>query len=412
MAPTRPADYPHLGFDPTPGDVEEVTSLAQTLRGVAEAMAEISSVLHGAGDGEWRGQAAVAFRDMLDDDLRPRVDGAYEAFTGAKQRVQSWSWSLGSFQSRAAQLEQDAAAAQQRIDTANGTLSGLGPAPSPGDEPPEDPAERRQQEREDRQRRDANRARTAATADLGEARRKARELHEDYERRATEIADLLRSAVDAAPDEPGMWDSMWESIGNFFSEIGEALADFQDWAAQMLQEIAPILDFIADLTGLLSTVLGLLAFIPGLQFLAPIALALAAVSLVATYLSAVGETGSFLEALTQPDVLISAASVAIGFGALKVGNAVTTAARVSGNTHQVMQLTRATLEVPYGFFSIARGTVTSMETAEAAWRTVGLHLTWSDWILQTATHQQTGEAIGNVFHPGAGGWTRKPTVVR
>ncbi|RLV55870.1 hypothetical protein D9V41_08145 [Aeromicrobium phragmitis] len=358
MAPTSAADYPNLGFDPTPGDVDEVNYLESTLRDVSGAMSEISSVLHGAADGDWRGQAAIAFRDMLDDDLRPKVDDAYESFSDAKRHVANWSIWLGIYQSRARSLESDAADAQQRIHTADSTLAGLPSAPPPGAEPPEDPAERSRLERQAEQRSTASSNRAAAVSDLEAAREAARTLQDEYLEKAEEIGRLFRDAIDAAPSEPGWLESAVDAIGDFFDEIGDFLADVMDQFVELLHEIAPLLDLIGDALGLVSSILGLLAFIPGLQFLALPALVLGGLSLLAHYGAAVGETGSFLEALTDPTVLMDAAGVALGVAGFGV-------ARQLGRLGQHT----GTLQ---NFFQIANGTVTEMDQGVMVWRLVQL----------------------------------------
>jgi hypothetical protein len=81
------------------------------MKQAATALNEIANVLHGAADGEWRGEAAVAFRDLLDDDLRPKIDRARDAFDDGHRHISSWSTDLSDYQRRARQLEADAAAA-------------------------------------------------------------------------------------------------------------------------------------------------------------------------------------------------------------------------------------------------------------------------------------------------------------
>ena len=136
MAPTTAADYPTLGFDPAPGDTDAVSGIVVSLRNVYDAMNEIANVLHGADDGEWRGDAARAFRDLLDDDVRPKIDKSVSAFDGAYHSISTWSTSLDGFQSRARSYERLAAAAQADADAAQTALNGLPTTPpDPGGRP-------------------------------------------------------------------------------------------------------------------------------------------------------------------------------------------------------------------------------------------------------------------------------------
>ncbi|MCW2770159.1 MAG: putative integral rane protein [Aeromicrobium sp.] len=95
-------------------------------------------MLHGAADGEWRGQAAIAFRDLLDDDVRPKIDKCVEAFDDAHSALSTWSTSLDGYQSRAANCEKWAAEAQADADAARAVLSDLPAKPAPGAPAPED----------------------------------------------------------------------------------------------------------------------------------------------------------------------------------------------------------------------------------------------------------------------------------
>lgn len=415
MAPTSPADYPNLGFDPTPGDVWEVNQTVRTLRSTAAALAEIRSVLHGADDGEWRGQAAIAFRDLLAHDLRPKIDAAELAFEEAFRALDAWSEDLATFQHRTRQIEERARRAQDDIDAASATLAAL-PAELPaGTPPPEDPAERSRLETEDRNRRTQTTALSEARIRLEGARDDAEALQEEYEARGRDIAGMLADAIEAAPAEPGLFDRAIDAISGMLTGLGHLLADLSDAVLDFLQQIAPLLEFIGELTGLLSTILGLLAFIPGLNWLAAPALALAGISFLAHYLADAGTAGSWLEPMTTAEFWVGAASLAIGAGGLALGNHLTTVARAGGNTRMVPQLIiGGTAEVPYGFFSILAGKVPTMETAELVLRTVNLRGTYwglGELIIGGAdTAEFAGGLLTRSSYPRR--WTNDPVLVR
>ncbi len=415
MAPTSAADYPHLGFDPTPGDVWQVNEVVRSLRTTAHALTEIRSVLHGADDGEWRGHAAIAFRDLLADDLRPKIDAAELAFGDAFRALDTWADDLATYQHRARLLEERARRAQVDVDAAQQVLDGLPPEPPPGTPPPSDPAEQARQEQDAETRRTQGSALTEAAGRLERARTDAEGLQEEYEDRAREIAGMLAAAVDAAPAEPGWFDRAIDAIGDALSALGDLIADLSDAVLDVLQQIAPLLEFLGELTGLVATVLGLLALIPGLNWLGVPALVLGGISFLMNYLADAGATGSWLEPMTTAEFWVGAASLAIGVGGLYVGNQLTAAARLSGNTRMVPQLLiGGTREVPYGFFSMLSGKVTSMEAAELVWRTVNLRgAYWSLGETILGAGDKTGFAATLTPDQLASRrWTADPVVVR
>ncbi|MFE0201973.1 hypothetical protein [Streptomyces sp. NPDC058985] len=72
-------DFPALGFVPCPGDHAAVDKDSDSIRHTVVALGEIKKVLDGAAKGDWRGKAAIAFRELLDDDFRPKVVDAYDS---------------------------------------------------------------------------------------------------------------------------------------------------------------------------------------------------------------------------------------------------------------------------------------------------------------------------------------------
>ncbi|GAA1476375.1 hypothetical protein GCM10009623_08210 [Nocardioides aestuarii] len=370
MSATSAADYPTLGFDPTPGDHAQVTSLGSTLGTVSRAMNEICNVLQGADDGEWRGDAARGFRNLLDDDVRPKVSQAADAFEIAHRAVSDWAVALGGFQSRARGLELQAAAAARDAAAARTALDGL---PGPDSPPPAaDDTAAQAQARQDA----ADRARhqgelSAASGLLADLRAAADRLHGEYDERGGDAASSLRDAISIAPEEPGWFESAIDAVAHLFHELGELLADVGDWLMSRLEELAPYLEILGDICGIVATVLGFLAMIPGLQFLAPFALGFAIAALALGYLAGVGESGSLLEPLTTKDFWMDAVGVATaGFGAF-AARGLTTAASAAGNTRLVPQLIGRPIEVPYSMFHMA-GRGMGMSNTEGLWRLANL----------------------------------------
>lgn len=359
MTATSAADYPTLGFDPSPGDVTEVARISLTLERVATAMAEIRSVLHGADDGEWRGEAAVSFRSLLDDDLRPKIDQAEKAFRGASGAIGGWESSLTGFQSRARGYERLAVLAQERADRARQALAALPDAPGPLDLPVDD-AER-QQRADDAQSRSTQQGNlTDALADVEHYRELARTMRdEEYAEAGRRAASLLEHSIDIAPTEPGWLDQALGSIGDLVDSLKDLVADLTDQLVDFLHSIAPLLQLLGDIAGFLAGVVGFLAiFFPAL---AVVALALAVIALITHYAARVGETGSVTKPLSEGQFWMDVASVALGVGGLAVG------AKMANLATTV----RGAGATPPSFFRLVQGgtyTTTEMHFLLGSWK--------------------------------------------
>ncbi|MFC7262208.1 putative T7SS-secreted protein [Streptomyces lutosisoli] len=230
-------DFPALGFVPCPGDHHTVTGVVDTLKTTTDALGEVVRVLRGADKGAWRGKTADAFRELLSDDFRPKVEKAYESFDQARRALNDWAEYLLSHQAKARHLEEQAAAAKrQAAKDAKDKSENTGAKESKnGSGEDKDPVE--------------------------EFRRQARSLHSNFETEGADIARRLKHAGDIAPNEPGFWDKLGDKIGGALSEIGNAIKDNADWIT------------------VAASVVGVAAiFFPAL---APVAFALSAVALVA-----------------------------------------------------------------------------------------------------------------------------------
>ncbi|MFF3762683.1 putative T7SS-secreted protein [Streptomyces sp. NPDC001922] len=233
-------DFPTLGFVPCPGDHHAVTSVVATLKRTTDALGEVVRVLRGADKGTWRGKTADAFREILSDDFRPKVEKALTSFAEARGALDDWADHLARYQARARHLEERAHAAKKSADASD--------RDNPG------------------QRGKAGGSSGGADDDNGkdhveELRAEARRLHSAFESQGADIARRLQHAGDIAPDEPGFWDKLGDKIGGALSEIGEAIKENADWIT------------------VAASVIGVAAiFFPAL---APVAFALSAVALVA-----------------------------------------------------------------------------------------------------------------------------------
>lgn len=125
MAATSPDDYPTLGFDPAPGDVEAVEEAASTVRSMKQSIDNLATTLDGPAVEGWRGALATAFGELFDLELRPVIETSGTALDDARRVLEDWAGQLRDFQRRAVELEEEAARAQQRSTTATAELGDL-----------------------------------------------------------------------------------------------------------------------------------------------------------------------------------------------------------------------------------------------------------------------------------------------
>ncbi|MGY2082760.1 hypothetical protein [Blastococcus sp. SYSU DS0539] len=408
--------FPSLGFDPAPGDVAAAGQVAAGVAGAARVLERISAVLTGAADGEWRGSAAVAFRDLMSGEFRPRVETAARSFDEASRALHDWLDTMHAGQRRARALEAEHAAAVRRAAAAHATYAALPAAAVDAGAPP---TPEQAAAGTERLRARAAAGRTAGTADAEVERLagEARALLAGYEQAGREAAGRLQRAMDIAPAEPGVWSRLAENVTTALAEIEEVADDLRDVLVEVLDACAPLLDLIGDLAGLLGTVCGFLAFVPGLQSLAGGAVVLGVLALALHYLSAVGNTGSFTEALTDGTVLMDAAGLVLGLGAMGAGARVVAAARAGSGasagggaaTRMVPQCFGPPIETPASYFQLARSTSYRMGEAELLWRVVRYNLNGAGLARTVAAGDPTrseGRPLGDRS------LTRQPSVVR
>lgn len=378
-------EFPVLGFVPCPGDHVAVDKVADSISHTAEALGEIKRVLKGAADGDWRGKAAIKFRETLDGDFRPKVEDAYDSFDQAKNVIRDWSDYMADKQKKARSLEKEAAEAKAAADKAKDKADSGAEKNHPaggGDD----------------------------SDSVEEVRKRAHTLNASYEEEGRHAAKRLQKAIDIAPNEPGFWESLGESIGNALDSIADAAAWLHDQAIELLGKLAPLLDLIGDVAGLLSAVTGLLALIPGLQFLGAASLILAGVALGAHYLSAVGTTGSFGKALLTKDVIMDAVGFGLGKVAVRLGDGILAAAKASGApTRMVPQLIGPAQELPMGYFQLATSSY-SMSQSEFSWRAGQYFTTWTGNAMTAEGGGDSIETAGKIASWDFGDLTAKPKV--
>ncbi|PPS67642.1 MULTISPECIES: hypothetical protein [Streptomyces] len=211
----RPS-FPHIGWDPTPGDVEQTRELAKRIGGLASELGTAVRELERIECGAWKGKTAVAFSEHISTDVTPLIRKSYESFDKASRALHRWAGQLDGFQDEADRLEKEAGeklAAQ--ADAKEGTE-----------------------------------AYGKASGDVNGVIQKVHGLEERYRHAAGLVGRDLDKAAGIAPDEPGFWD-----------KLGHGITDAWDATGEWFKDHAELIKTIGDVLSLASGVLGMLAII-------------------------------------------------------------------------------------------------------------------------------------------------------
>jgi hypothetical protein len=239
--------FPHLGFDPTPGDVERTRTLARQIGDVHTELNTTVAELDRLDCGYWKGEAAKAFIAHIDSDVTPLIKKAHDSFGRASGALSRWADQLHGFQAEADALEREAATKQGTLDHAK-TAAGMppddgAPHPQPEASPDPDPAAAAEAKKKQQAVTDAHNA-------LDGVRHRAQELHNRFTSAANAISHDLDKAGDIAPDKPGL-----------FSRMVHGIEDAWNDTVQWVKDHADLIKLIGDLLSDLSGILGVLAII-------------------------------------------------------------------------------------------------------------------------------------------------------
>lgn len=220
MAGQRPA-FPHIGWDPTPGNVEDTRDLAKQIGKLAGELGTALGELERIECGAWKGKTALAFSDYIGKDVTPLIRKSHDSFDKASRALHRWANELQDFQDRADRLEKTAGEKLDAQSKAQAKADGKGSD-------------------------DLAKASSAVDGVI----QKVHELEDEYRQAARQISKELDKAGDIAPDEPGFWD-----------KLGHGIADAWDATGDWIKDHADVFKAIGDLLSLASGVLGLLAII-------------------------------------------------------------------------------------------------------------------------------------------------------
>jgi hypothetical protein len=211
----RPA-FPHIGWDPTPGDVGDTRELAKRLGGLATELGAAVSDLERIENGAWKGKTALAFTEYIEKDVTPLISKSHESFDKASRALHRWAGELQDFQDEANRLERSAG---EKLDA--------------------------EKEAETKAEGKGSKELGKASGEVDEVTNKVHDLEERYKRAAGAISKELDKAGDIAPDEPGFWDKLTKGVADAWDATGEWIKDHAD----MIKLIG---DLLSDLTAILA----------------------------------------------------------------------------------------------------------------------------------------------------------------
>ena len=220
MSGSRPS-FPHIGWDPTPGDVENTRELAKKLGGLAGELGTSLRELERIECGAWKGQTAVAFGEYISKDVSPLVRRSHDSFDKASRGLHRWARELKAFQEEADRLEKEAGEKLDAKAQAERKADGKG-----SDELGK------------------------ASGEVDGVINKVHDLQDRYKKAAGKIGEELDKAAAIAPAEPGFWDKLGHGIVQAWDETG-------DW----IKDHADVFKKIGDILGDATALLGVLAII-------------------------------------------------------------------------------------------------------------------------------------------------------
>ncbi|MEU5579363.1 putative T7SS-secreted protein [Streptomyces huasconensis] len=217
---TSAANYPDLGFDPTPGDCDTVKALHKKLDSCVTVLRDTRKVVTKLMDGSyWEGDAAVAFREAIDEGpLSLNLKNAARSIEKAAKQLERWERDLDDFQRRARELNGKAKNAREALRAAKGH------AETAGADPDLDKKGKHQD--------DAKKALKLADGKVEDAQDeldrilgRARSLQSEHAERSKYRAEKIRDATDKlAPHEPGWFEKACEWVEENLPDILSAVA--------------------------------------------------------------------------------------------------------------------------------------------------------------------------------------------
>ncbi|MGW4803441.1 putative T7SS-secreted protein [Kitasatospora sp. NPDC004272] len=261
-------DFPALGFNPAPGNPDNVDGLVGKLNKAANAMdsAHRTLVEVGRGGSIWEGDAAQAFAGKIGE-LPGYLEDSVDAMRQASSALNSWRSQLSSYQDTARRYEEEAQYAKSRLESAKKAREQASDRYDKASDNPAfmligrhfddqatfaqaqnqiDSASAEYQAAGDALE-NANRDLKAIEDELEAVVKQARELYFHHQDDAGRTSKALRRANQNAPDI-----STWEKIGNKFKDIGKSIKKWATDHADVLKKIGDISSGISGVLGIAS----------------------------------------------------------------------------------------------------------------------------------------------------------------
>ncbi|GAA3180424.1 MULTISPECIES: putative T7SS-secreted protein [Streptomyces] len=327
--------YPSLGWNPVPGLPESVSGLHGKVKAAADTLnncyQQIDYLL--GASSSWQGDAASAFRDTVDGDLKLAVMNAGHSLDKAAKALKTWEGDLSSHRDLAKKYDDAAREKKSEIESARKRYDEAKANPDLKLGGKEYPSQAEADAATDRLRAaeralsEATKHSDAANAAYEDVLKKARELEGIHIHSADDVAKKLDEADDKlAPKEPGWFSNALSKIGELLAEFGKALVDH-----------AGTIGAIAGLLALLPT--------PAAPIFAGIAVAASAVSMAKNFASEdfrdslAGEYGWKEGIFAGASVVGDALGMVPGVGALaKAGSEAGLAAAIAREGGEAMSL--------------------------------------------------------------------------
>jgi phage shock protein A len=281
-------EFPALGFDPAPGELDGITDLAGKYRAVSTDLTEADDSIRQIvrKQGIWQGEASEAFARRIGP-LPRYLEGAARSMGEAADALEGWSRDLGELQKRAADLEARAEAAAKAAEEARANPDlALANRTFP-DQPSLQIAQRLLD--------NAGRQLQTAIDGCQNIQDAAKRLQQEHTEAAGRVAEALRKAKELAPDEPDVLDKLTDAVGGALGDLTNTLADGVDEAVNFVQDHAELIAKLSDVSGDVGNALGLVG-----EFLPPPADVVA--SAVATGLGVTALQGHALAKAAGADV--------------------------------------------------------------------------------------------------------------
>jgi phage shock protein A len=245
-------EFPALGFDPAPGELDGITDLAAKYRAVSTDLTEADDSLRQIvrKQGIWQGEASEAFARRIGP-LPQYLEGAARSMGEAADALEGWSRDLGDLQKRATDLEARAEAAAKAAEEARANPDlALANRTFPD-----------QQSLQIAQRLldNAGQKLQAAIDGCQNIQDAAKRLQQEHTEAASRVAQALRKAKELAPDEPDVLDKLTDAVGGALSDLGNTLADGMDQAWDFVQDHAELISKVSDVVGDLGNGIGIMS---------------------------------------------------------------------------------------------------------------------------------------------------------